>query len=323
MPLPLPNLDDRTYADLLDEVRALIPSECPQWTDHNPSDTGIVLLELYAWLTETLLYQADRLPEQHYDCFLELLNGSNWSRSEGEDLNTAIQRTVLDLRHRYRAVTPDDFQRLIAVDWPHSPEAQALSVTPANAESHLTDPQIARSGCFLQRNLAAPTLADRQRFEPSHVSLVILPSHPTDSHPVPTPALRRALWNFLDERRLLTIRHHVVAPSYVPIRLRATLYLSNGANVVSTQQAAVQRLRDFFHPLHGGRDGQGWPFGRAVYRSDIYPILDPLPGVDYVTDVVLEGNPTLEAVKIEDYQLVQIIVTANDITLWEAWQRDE
>jgi hypothetical protein len=56
MTIPLPNLDDRTYADLLEEARSLIPIECPTWTDHNPSDTGIILLELFAWLTEFTLY---------------------------------------------------------------------------------------------------------------------------------------------------------------------------------------------------------------------------------------------------------------------------
>ena len=35
MPIPLPNLDDRTYADLTDEARALIPRLLRGWTDHN------------------------------------------------------------------------------------------------------------------------------------------------------------------------------------------------------------------------------------------------------------------------------------------------
>ena len=46
MPIPLPNLDDWTYADLTAEARALIPSLCPEWTNHNPSDPGITLIEL-------------------------------------------------------------------------------------------------------------------------------------------------------------------------------------------------------------------------------------------------------------------------------------
>ncbi|MFW5667313.1 MAG: baseplate protein J, partial [Coleofasciculus sp.] len=66
MSLPLPNLDDRTYADLVEEARSLIPIECPEWTDHNPSDTGIILIELFAWLTEMVLYRVNRIPDQNF-----------------------------------------------------------------------------------------------------------------------------------------------------------------------------------------------------------------------------------------------------------------
>ncbi|MGE5604019.1 MAG: hypothetical protein ACM30E_13290, partial [Nitrososphaerales archaeon] len=73
MPIRLPVLDDRTYADLSLELRALIPSYAPDWTDHNPSDPGITLLELFAWLAEGLLYRVDRVPEASTVRMLELL----------------------------------------------------------------------------------------------------------------------------------------------------------------------------------------------------------------------------------------------------------
>jgi hypothetical protein len=43
-----PNLDDRVWADIVDEARALIPKYAPQWTDHSYSDLGITLIELFA-----------------------------------------------------------------------------------------------------------------------------------------------------------------------------------------------------------------------------------------------------------------------------------
>jgi len=64
MPIPLPNLDDRRWTDLVEEGRALIPVYAPEWTDHNPSDPGITLLELFAFLTETLLYRANRISDR-------------------------------------------------------------------------------------------------------------------------------------------------------------------------------------------------------------------------------------------------------------------
>ena len=57
-----PVLDDLTYADLVGQAVARIPAVAPGWTDHNPGDPGITLLELFAWLAEMLVYQADQLP---------------------------------------------------------------------------------------------------------------------------------------------------------------------------------------------------------------------------------------------------------------------
>lgn len=68
-----PDLDDRRWTDLVAEARALIPQYAPQWTDHNPSDLGITLVELFAWLVEGMIYRLNRVPEKNYVAFLGLL----------------------------------------------------------------------------------------------------------------------------------------------------------------------------------------------------------------------------------------------------------
>ena len=68
-----PQLDDRTWQDLVDELRALIPVYAPQWTDHNPSDPGITIIEMFAMLVEGLIYRLNRVPDKHYIAFLNLL----------------------------------------------------------------------------------------------------------------------------------------------------------------------------------------------------------------------------------------------------------
>ncbi len=68
-----PDLDDRTWQDLVDEARALIPRYAPQWTDHNPSDLGVALIELFAWLAEGIIYRLNQTPEKNYIAFLNLL----------------------------------------------------------------------------------------------------------------------------------------------------------------------------------------------------------------------------------------------------------
>ncbi len=73
MSLKSPKLDDRTFNDLLAEARRRIQQKGGVWTDLSPSDPGVVLLELFAFLTEVMLYRLNRLPEKAYVEFLNLL----------------------------------------------------------------------------------------------------------------------------------------------------------------------------------------------------------------------------------------------------------
>ncbi|MCE1255342.1 MAG: putative baseplate assembly protein [Anaerolineae bacterium] len=74
MTLPAPNLDDlRFQRDLVDEARKRIIHYCPEWTEYNLSDPGITLIELFAWMTEMMVYRLNRVPEKNYIKFLEML----------------------------------------------------------------------------------------------------------------------------------------------------------------------------------------------------------------------------------------------------------
>jgi predicted phage baseplate assembly protein len=71
--IPSPKLDDREFQDIVDEALSLIPRYAPEWTNHNPSDPGITLVELAAWMTDLILYRLNRVPEKNYVAFLNLL----------------------------------------------------------------------------------------------------------------------------------------------------------------------------------------------------------------------------------------------------------
>src|ERR687886_152735 len=72
MSLPKPNLDDRTFQDIVDEAKRLIPTYCPEWTDHNVSDPGVTLIELFAWMVEMMLFRLNQLPEKSRVKFMEM-----------------------------------------------------------------------------------------------------------------------------------------------------------------------------------------------------------------------------------------------------------
>lgn len=74
--IPKSNLDDRKFDDIVEEAIRLIPRYCPEWTNHNPTDPGITLIELFAWMTEMTLYRLNRVPEKTYLSLLELMGMS-------------------------------------------------------------------------------------------------------------------------------------------------------------------------------------------------------------------------------------------------------
>ena len=71
--LPAPNLDDRTFQQLVDDARRLVRQRFPQWSDHNISDPGITLIEAVATMVDQLIYRLNRVPDRHYLKFLDLL----------------------------------------------------------------------------------------------------------------------------------------------------------------------------------------------------------------------------------------------------------
>lgn len=71
--LPEILLDDVRFQELVSEARTRIVRHAPEWTEHNVSDPGITLIELYAWLTELLVYRINRIPERLHFGLLALV----------------------------------------------------------------------------------------------------------------------------------------------------------------------------------------------------------------------------------------------------------
>lgn len=302
MPLQIPVLDDRRFADLVDEARSLIPTYAPAWTNHNPSDPGITLIEMFAHISEMLMYRLDRVTTANVVAFLNLLDGGSRGagdfEGQSEALAAEIRETILALRTLARAVSLGDFELL------------ALEADPAG--------RVERARAVARRNL----VIDLARDKPGHVSVIVLPAAGAEAQ---LDTLLAAVKAYLDPRVLLTTRVHVVGPFFVDVNVKATVVPlpdQLGANV---KQAVVSAVLEFLDPHRGGGDGAGWRFGRDVFASELYALIDRLPQVDYVSSLTLTATPAgrvlsrsngkLVGVSLQPHELVRGHIVAADVTV--------
>ncbi|MCW5801353.1 MAG: hypothetical protein KIT31_03000, partial [Deltaproteobacteria bacterium] len=104
---------------------------------------------------------------------------------------------------------------------------------------------------------------------------------------VGAPGIPGRLAALLDEWRLLTTKVHVVGYRPVPLAVKATLYLRSDGQPRRVLDDATAALDAFLDPLRGWR-GEGWPFERPVYTSDIAGVFDNVPGIDFVENVAID-----------------------------------
>lgn len=73
MPLPITLLDDRRFDDLVAEARQRLVSQLPELTQVVEGDPLYAITDLMAWMTETIIYRANLIPERQRQAFLNLL----------------------------------------------------------------------------------------------------------------------------------------------------------------------------------------------------------------------------------------------------------
>lgn len=335
MPLQLPDLDDRRYADLVEEARGLIPTFAPEWTNHNPSDPGITLIELFAFLSEMLIYRLNRVTARNVLSFLKLLNGTDWNPFE-KDQKKLTEVEKAEIAERLKNLPQEELASLIAQQLPETALKlrrldRAVSCGDFETLTLEADKRVARARCLPRRNMDL----DPEREKAGHVSVVILPHRdpPPPEPPIDLPGLITAVESSLTPKLLLTTQLHVVGPRFLTVEIKSVNVVSLPDELEATlKQRIIDAVKNFLDPLSGGDDGKGWPFGRNVFVSELYSLLDQLPGVDYVkTDQTEPGsgitltspmpgrliNNTegkLVGVEVKPYELVRAQIAAADVT---------
>ncbi len=154
MPIQVPTLDDRKYQALLDEALARIPVHNPEWTNFNQSDPGVTLIEVFAFLTENLLYRANQIPERNRLKFLSLLGIPLQPASAARGMVTFTNE-----RGPLRSITLGGDLEVRAGQVPFRTE-QSLDVLPIEAR------------IYFKRKLASPPSALVEYYRQLYASLI-------------------------------------------------------------------------------------------------------------------------------------------------------
>jgi hypothetical protein len=176
-----------------------------------------------------------------------------------ETIEEVKQRAPHMFRGRFRAVTAEDFEWI----------AREASTS------------VARARCL--------PCQDRE----GEVTVVIVPKVADDGEaidvvkPLPSTELMRRVKSELDQRKLVSTIVHVVRPRYRNLSVRIVILRTTAGSSEAVKAEITRRIRDFLHPLRGGKNRRGWPFGRPVSKIDLYHVCEEVGGVDFVDRVTL------------------------------------
>jgi hypothetical protein len=90
---------------------------------------------------------------------------------------------------------------------------------------------------------------------------------------------------FLDARRLATAELVVVGPEYVRVNVEAEIVVNRPEEASDVEQKIGAALKSYLHPIRGGQGRSGWDFGRLPQRSDLYVLIERIPGVSHIRNL--------------------------------------
>ena len=195
-----------------------------------------------------------------------------------ESLRAARDRSAQQVRHRDRAVSVEDYEWL------------ALG---ASSE--------------VARVRALPLEGAAGTGARGNVGIVIVP-HSQQAQPFASAELERTVVDALAQRAPAGVAGgiRIVAPSYVPVGVRAEILPLRAEDAGRVEALVRMRMRNFLHPLVGGREGHGWDFGQSVFLSDLAALIEDTPGVDAVRFLQLMVGATVcgDRVPVAPQQLI-------------------
>lgn len=201
--------------------------------------------------------------------------------AELETYEMLEQRATYSLRNRGRAVTASDFEALIKS----------------------ASDKVARVKCL-------PITDPMKIKKPGWVTALIVPVG-DDIRPVPSMDLFDTITCYLESRYAANLCWstpapvNLIAPFYVKVKAKITAFSVSAGDVAYVKQLVDKRIRRYFHANHVGFDEQGWEFGRNVYKSEIFQVIESISEVDHVHSVSLQSNVQMLEISVNQAKLLR------------------
>ncbi len=195
---------------------------------------------------------------------------TNYEDSDGgedrKDLDWLRERGPQTIKHRDRAVTYEDFEWLVR-------EAS---------------PKVAKVKCL-------PTTDPGENFRPGWITMIIVPDERENPKPIPGRGMINEIQDYIFNRTSTYLttcppQINLIGPGYIQVGVEAKVHFTSITDAKIIEGRIIDNLKRFFHPLVGGPEKEGWDFGRNVYISQVYEVIENTDGVDYVDELVLNAS---------------------------------
>lgn len=205
-------------------------------------------------------------------------NGPSQGGAPVEPVERVQARGPRVLRHRDRAVAAQDLEDLAV--------AASADVAAAAAVVPLFNPY----SLWLDPSAPAPG-PDHAQVAAGQMGVIIVPDEPDSPRPTPSLVLLSQVSDYLRERCPATASLWVAGPEWIAVSVQATVAVTSVVVADAAADRARTVLQGYLHPLTGGPQGQGWPFGQRPRGSELSALLEALDDVDHVHALTVAFQP--------------------------------
>jgi hypothetical protein len=265
MPLQLPDLDNRSYDSLLQEMTAAIPKYTKEWTNLNPSEPGMMLLELLVWVVKTLEYRANLVPAEADLNFLNLVSGTRdvWQNDiEDDPDHLALFEYIGKVQNGIGQGTN-----------PGLPDMQDQVLKFLNSKFHMvTEEDFKEVICGHFFDIKRVEVLTQAKDE---IDIIIIPDSKVSLSDVT---------DYIRPRLLLGTIFEVKPAQYQDLYLQ--LKVSYEDYVLADKQAVndelAGKISGYLDSISGGPDNTGWPYGRTLRVYDLFYVADQVKDVNII-----------------------------------------